>query len=539
MAAAPSLFADRVHKRKDSIMSTWRKSVGAIAISGSLLGAAVLGVNLFQDGQFALAAQSVNATRQQLASVEDSSDVYRDIHKVVEPSVVEIQVTKTMPHEQSQIPQEFQRFFHDFGGNGQFNFPGQNNNGDDNDQSPGDQGMSQQQEVGTGSGVIMDASDGYGYILTNNHVAGGASEMTVTLNDGRVIKDATLVGADPKTDLAVVKIKADHLIPAAWGDSTQLESGDHILAFGAPFGYVGSMTHGIVSALHRQAGILGQDGYENFIQVDAPINPGNSGGPLVDLQGHVVGINTAIASSSGGFQGIGFAIPSEEAHPIYDQLKSSGKITRGWLGVEIENVAQATNKAASEGYKETTGVLIRGVLHNSPATSELQPGDIVTKLNGNTIDNVSELRNAIAVEAPGSEVTLDVFRNGKEQDVKVKLGDQPSDLTALSSNTAGGHAMHGQSATMGMKLENLTSETAQQYGLSEKTGAVVTSVAPNSMAAQAGLQPGDVITHVGQRRVTSAEQVDDALSKADLKAGVQLQVDNSQGTEFLFVQANQ
>src|SRR5262249_41924353 len=146
-------------------------------------------------------------------------------------------------------------------------------------------------EVGEGSGVIMDASNGVGYIVTNNHVAGDASEMEVTLADGRVFKDAKLIGADPRTDLAVVQIKADHLTAAKWGGSTLLEPGDRILAFGSPFGYVGSMTHGIVSALHRQAGILGAEGYENFIQVDAPINPGNSGGPLVNLEGQVVGIN--------------------------------------------------------------------------------------------------------------------------------------------------------------------------------------------------------------------------------------------------------
>jgi serine protease Do len=380
----------------------------------------------------------------------------------------------------------------------------------------------------------MEASNGVGYILTNNHVAGGASEMTVTLADGRVIKDATLVGADPKTDLAVVRIKADHLIPAAWGDSTQLESGDHILAFGAPFGYVGSMTHGIVSALHRQAGILGNDGYENFIQVDAPINPGNSGGPLVDLQGRVVGINTAIASSSGGFQGIGFAIPSEEAKPIYDQLKNSGKITRGWLGVEIQNVADASDEATSEGYKGETGVLVRGVLHNSPATAELQPGDIVTKLNGQTIDNVTELRNDIAVEAPGSSVTMNIFRDGKLQDVKVKLGEQGGNAAALSD--ASGNAMRGGPA-LGMHLQNLTDESAQQFGLTDKSGAVVTSVDPNSPAAQAGIQAGDVITQVNHHEVKTAGQVDQALAKADLKTGVQLQIDNKEGTELAFVKA--
>ena len=188
----------------------------------------------------------------------------------------------------------------------------------------------------------MEVQGGSGFILTNNHVAGGATELTVTLSDGRVIKgnDVKVLGADAKTDLAVVKIKADHLIPAQWGDSDKLERGDWVMAFGSPFGYVGSMTHGIVSALHRQAGILAaQQGYENFIQVDAPINPGNSGGPLINIHGEVVGINTAIASRSGGFQGIGFAIPSNQAKFVYAGLKDHGKITRGWLGVSISDVA--------------------------------------------------------------------------------------------------------------------------------------------------------------------------------------------------------
>ncbi|MGA2582471.1 MAG: PDZ domain-containing protein [Tepidisphaeraceae bacterium] len=510
-------------------MSKWHKSIGTAALSASILGAAVLGVHVFQDGQFAYAEQTVNATRQQLASVDDSSAVYRDIHNVVEPSVVEIRVTKTVPHEQTQIPEEFQRFFHDFGG-GQFNLPAP----DEGDNGGGNQ--SEMKEVGTGSGVIMDASDGYGYILTNNHVAGGASEMTVTLSDGRIIKDAQLVGADPKTDLAVVKIKADHLIPATWGDSTKLEDGDQILAFGAPFGYVGSMTHGIVSALHRQAGILGNDGYENFIQVDAPINPGNSGGPLVNLHGEVVGVNTAIATSSGGFQGIGFAIPSEEARPIYEQLKSTGKITRGWLGIEIENVSDFSDAAASEGFKGDTGVLVHGVLHNSPATDELQPGDVITKLDGRTIDTTTELRDDVAVAAPGSEVTLNVFRDGKQQDVKVKLGNQPTDASEVASATNGHEDQSG--SAIGMQMQNLNDDLAQQYGLTEKSGAVVVSVDPNSLAAQAGLKPGDVITEVDHHKVTSPQQVDDALSKADLKAGVQLNVDNQQGSELLFVKAS-
>ena len=313
-------------------MSRLRNKALTLAAAAAV-GGAGFGAGLFRNAEFAFAAQRVDSARQQLANIDEQSTIFRDVHEAVEPSVVNIRVTKTIAQAIHPDSARIPAIFHDFGGN----LPPEMFNGNGGNGPNG----GTMREVGTGSGVIMEVSDGYGYILTNNHVAGGAGEMVVTLADGRVINDAKLVGADPKTDLAVVKIKADNLIPAKWGDSTQLQAGDRILAFGSPFGYVGSMTHGIVSALHRQAGILGADGYENFIQVDAPINPGNSGGPLVNINGQVVGVNTAIASSSGGFQGIGFAIPADEAKPVFEQLKGSGKVVRGWLGVSIENVAKA------------------------------------------------------------------------------------------------------------------------------------------------------------------------------------------------------
>jgi serine protease Do len=501
-----------------------KKPLSVAVASAAICATAFVGVDVFHDVQFARADEHVQNARQELAGVQESSAIFREIHEAVEPSVVNIRVTKTVAHESSHLPPGFQNFFHGFGG---MNLPPGLFNNDE-------QGPSSMREVGTGSGVIMETSGGYGYILTNNHVAGGASEMVVTLDDGRVIKNAELVGADPRTDLAVIKIKADHLIAAKWGDSTQLEAGDRILAFGSPFGYVGSMTHGIVSALHRQAGILGQDGYENFIQVDAPINPGNSGGPLVNLQGDVVGINTAIASSSGGFQGIGFAIPSEEARPVYEQLKSNGKIVRGWLGIEIQNVADATDAAASEGYKDLTGVFVRGVLKDSPATSKLSPGDIITSLNGKSVKNSAELRDKVAWDKPGTDITLGVFRNGKSEDVKIKLGEQ-----SPKANEMAGAGESQQMNDMGLTLANVNDGRAQQYGLSDKSGAVVVDVKPNSEAAQAGLRPGDVITQVNGGQVGDADQAEQALTKADAKSGVRLQVNNQQGSEMLFLKSDQ
>ncbi len=287
-------------------MKSTRALLSVLLIGAVSAAAGFMGFNLFQNAQFASAQQQVESTREQLAQVEDLATVFRQVGKVVEPSVVNIEVRKSvrmagrrqLPFDEDMLRRFFER------------------NGQNPPELPHDNDTFEQR--GEGSGVIMEVSDGVAYIVTNNHVAGSASEMTVTLSDGRTIENAELVGADPKTDLAVIKIKADRIIPAKWGNSDELEKGDWVMAFGSPFGYVGSMTHGIVSALNRDSvGILGRYGYENFIQVDAPINPGNSGGPLSNIRGEIVGINTAIASRSGGFQGIGFAIPSNQARVVF------------------------------------------------------------------------------------------------------------------------------------------------------------------------------------------------------------------------------
>src|SRR5690349_12718489 len=269
-------------------MSPVRRFMTGSAVVGTALVASFFATGLVKDVQFARAEQKVENTREQLAQVEDLATVFRNVGKVVEPSVVNITVTKSA-RANARLPFDedlLRRFFPDRDGDGEPDMPEE---------------LDQPQQ-GTGSGVIMEVNGSSAFIMTNNHVAGGATEMKVTLADGRVISDAKVVGTDPKTDLAVVSIKADRLIGAKWGNSDELQKGDWIMAFGSPFGYIGSMTHGIVSALNRtNIGILGTMGYENFIQVDAPINPGNSGGPLVNVHGEVVGINTAIASVTGSF----------------------------------------------------------------------------------------------------------------------------------------------------------------------------------------------------------------------------------------------
>jgi serine protease Do len=402
---------------------------------------------------------------------------------------------------------------------------------------------------GTGSGVIMEAQGSTAFIVTNNHVAGGASEIRVTLADGRVVENGKVVGTDAKTDLAVIKIDADRIIPAKWGDSDDLQKGDWIMAFGSPFGYVGSMTHGIVSALNRTGvGILGQHGYENFIQVDAPINPGNSGGPLVNVKGEVVGINTAIATRNGGFQGIGFAIPSNQAKFVYAALKEKGKVTRGWLGVAIRDVAQdAAGIKEAFHYPANDGVIVHELLDNSPVEGKLKRGDIITEMNGKPVKTVQELRNAIAATPPGSELKLKVFRGQKMQDVSMKIGEQPENMEQVSmrggrgtSPRSGSFARESAAELRGMTLANPTDEVAQKLGLKagEIKGAVVTEVKPRTPAFKAGLRPGDVITEVAQQPVADAKEAAEAIAKQDKGKMLLLYVTNSTAgaSRFVFVE---
>jgi serine protease Do len=532
-------------------MTKFKKSFAVFALAGASLAAWEGGSALIANVQFARAEDKVENSREQLQKVEDLSTVFRNIGKTIEPSVVEIEVHKTIHGaRRGNLPDDdfLRKFFKDHG----MQDPNQgDNNNDNNDNNAPDQGGGDDdlQEVGTGSGVIIETSGSDAYIVTNNHVAGGATEMSIKLVDGRVIKNGKTLGADPKSDLAVVKITADHLIPAKWGDSDQLDRGDWVLAFGAPFGYVGSMTHGIVSALNRQTnedggyGILGPQGYENFIQVDAPINPGNSGGPLVNIHGEVVGINTAIASRSGGFQGIGLAIPSDEAKVIYTMLKDKGKVTRGWLGVSIEDVQRDPGLAKSFGYTQDTGVIVQQVLQDTPSTGKLQPGDIISAIDGKPVNNVQQLRNEVALTTPGTITKLTVYRENKPIEVPIKIGEQPADVMAMRNKGGEIAPKAGDDQTgeaLGMRLATVTDELAQKYNLGDtRDGALITSVEPRSLAAKAGLQPGDLITRVGNESVTTAKDAADALSKQDASKGVRLYVTNKDGSRFVFLQNEQ
>ena len=513
-------------------MTRSKKASAALALIAASTFAVFGAQKLIGDVQFAHDQAKNQATSQELESVTNLSDVFRKVGEVVEPSVVRIDVKKTIKGMTMQPPEQLRRLLpHNL-------IPAPQPDGDDNDDSgtPDDQ----LEEAGTGSGVIIETDGSDAYILTNNHVAGDATELTVTLSDGRVIHGGKTVGHDAKADLAVVKIHANHLIAAKWGDSDTLQRGDWVLAFGSPFGYIGSMTHGIVSALNRQAGILGNAGYENFIQVDAPINPGNSGGPLVDIHGHVVGINTAIASRSGSFSGIGFAIPSDQAKEIYSMLKDKGHVTRGWLGVGIKDVSRDRAVAKSFGYEGDTGVLVQEVIENTPATGKLQEGDIITAIDGKAVADVQTLRNHVAMIAPGTTIKLSVFRDGKQTEIPLTIGQLPDNADTLSRTgpiTPQAHEGEaGVAEVAGMKLSDLNEKLAAEYGFAEqRPGALITDVKPRSVAAGSQLVKGDLITSINGKKITNAHDAAKALANFDPAKGARLYITNRVGSGFVFL----
>jgi len=348
-----------------------------------------------------------------------------------------------------------------------------------------------------------------GTILTNNHVIDGASDIKVQLSDKREFK-AKLVGADPKTDIAVLKIEASGLPTLPLGDSAQLNVGDLIFAIGDPFGIGETATMGIVSATGR--GQLGIEDYENFIQTDAAINPGNSGGAMIDIHGNLVGVNTAILShGSGGNEGVGFAIPMSMAKPVMDQILAHGKVVRGYLGVHIQDLSPEIAKAFN--YNMSGGALIGDVSPNTPASKAgLQKGDVIVKLNGQAVSDYVDLRLRISQMAPGTSVKLDVWRDGKTQDYTVALGELPEKAAAedtSSTDSSGG--------LEGVEVDELTPEIAQQLNLGAGVhGVVVTAVDPSSpaAAAQPPIGRGDVIQEINHKPIRNVSDYRQAIAGA-------------------------
>jgi serine protease Do len=373
-------------------------------------------------------------------------------------------------------------------------------------------GPTERQAQGMGSGVIVSSD---GYVLTNNHVVAEAKEIKVTVSDKREF-DASVVGTDPKSDLAVIKIKGapSGLRSVEFGDSSKLRLGDVVLAIGNPLGVGQTVTMGIVSAKGRAD--LGITAYEDFIQTDAAINPGNSGGALIDTEGKLVGINTAILSRTGGYQGIGLAIPTSMAQPIMETLKQSGRVSRGFLGVGIQDIDQELAGALK--LPSQNGVLLTEVKSDGPgAKGGLSRGDVVVKVDGKPVTSTGQFRNLIASSGAKKRVTLDVLRDGKAVSVGVELGEVPDDAGggAVGSSSGSPRATSG-GALDGVTLEELTPEHRRALSLGQdvQRGVVITELQPRSAAARAGLRPGDVLLELNRVPVDSLGKFKELYAKA-------------------------
>ncbi len=497
------------------------------AVIGGAVGAGIVMLRSESKTSWSYAAEGreAQAAREALARADyqgdDLTTAFRTVAKAMRPSVVSVSTVKHVrasrlergtPRNRPQVPEQFREFFGD-------DFPFDRfrelpNLPEDFDQ----QGM--------GSGVIISSD---GYVLTNNHVVRGADEVDVTLSDRRTIP-AKVVGTDPKTDVAVLKVEAKDLVPAPLGNSDAAEVGEWVLAVGSPFGLDQTVTAGIISAKSRQMDIAD---YEDFIQTDAAINPGNSGGPLVNLKGQVIGINTAIASRTGGNNGVGFAIPSNLASSIMDAIVKHGRVQRGRLGALIQDLNE--DLAKSFNFDSTKGVLIGDVLDDSPAKKAgLKSGDIVVEFNGKPMENANQLRMAVAATGPGTSSELTIVRDGKRQTVKITT-DELTDETAK----AGPSGAEESSADFGLTVQTLTPELADQLGYEQdQQGVVITDVDATSIAARAGLRQRDLVMEVDGKPIRNIRDFREAMSKADTAKGVRLQVMRDGSRRFVFLKTS-
>jgi len=427
--------------------------------------------------------------------VNQISEAFRAVAKRVKPAVVAIGVSQTVsPQRPAPFGPDdfFRRFF-----------------GQEPDENGREGPMRKFQRQGLGSGVIVDAD---GYILTNNHVVAEADEIMVHLADGREFK-AKVIGTDPPTDVAVIQIKAERLPVAQLGNSDKAEVGDLVLAIGSPFGLEQTVTFGMISATGR--GGVGITDYENFLQTDAAINPGNSGGPLVDMRGQVIGINTAIASRSGGYMGVGFSIPVNLAADVMKRIRETGKVVRGWLGVGIQRLTPEL--AESLKLKTEEGVLISQVFEGGPgAKAGLKAGDVALEYNGKPVKTSYDLQSAVAWTKPGTQGALVVLRDGKRMTLKVEVEERPSQ-PELARAEKGGPT---EFKDLGIQVSNLTAAEAKRYGYTKDQGVLIADVEAGSVAATAGLRRGMLILEVSRQKVASVAEFRAAMKKADLAKGI-------------------
>ncbi len=435
------------------------------------------------------------------ATLRKTSKAFSTVAKKATPAVVSVQVEKTIQSGRRQSPHGipfdnnsdlFERFF-----GPQYR----------------QQVPQQRKQMGQGSGFIISED---GYIISNNHVVGSADKIKVTMNDGSEY-DAKLIGSDPGSDVAVIKIDATNLPMIELGNSKKLEVGEWVIAVGNPFGLNATVTVGIVSAKGRSDLRLvgGGAGYEDFIQTDAAINPGNSGGPLLDIDGKAIGLNTAIYSQSGGYMGIGFAIPIDMVKAIKDQLIESGKVVRGYVGVRGDQIDPRLAKAMD--IENSKAIQIIEVVENSPADkSGLKAGDIILSMNREDIEGWSEFRNNVSLMSPGTKIELVVLRDTKQKKITVTVGSFEDAEILMGKSKAG--------EKIGIEVQELTDELAKQYGYENIEGVVVSDVKSDSEASRAGIKKGSLIISVDRKRIESVKDFNKAMEKAMEDKEVLLQV---------------
>lgn len=471
-----------------------QKGVRALIFALAIAVAAGLGFEIEKSA-------SAQQPQAQLPSPADLSRTFINVAKQVKPAVVNIDVVEKSKRSAMRLPEGFPDI-------------------------PGLGGGQPRRQRGTGSGVVISSD---GYILTNNHVAADADQITVKLADGREFK-AKRIGTDQETDLAVIKIEAQGLAFAKLGNSDVLEQGEWVIALGSPFGLEQTMTAGIVSATGRDLPGAGQ--FTHFIQTDASINPGNSGGPLINMQGEVIGINALIFSQTGTSSGIGFAIPSNLANKIYAQLIKSGKVTRGYLGVFLRPVTPALAKAI--GYEGTEGAQVQDITkEDSPAAKAgLRSGDVIVEFEGKQVKNPAQLTELVADTPVGRPAQLKYVRDGRTQTTTVNLGERPGTNEAQEEKR-GEDDENG--SPFGISTQSVTPDMARELKLKIASGVVVQKVQPDSPAADSGLQPGDVIHRINRMPITNRQDYIRAIQSLKGDKEVAVQVERGGQLQFLIV----
>ena len=475
-----------------------------------------LGIALALCAALSLAAPAGAQSEGKHDALVQLSDAYVDIVEKTSPAVVFIKVGKTVKSAGSPFggsPGDLNDLFQHFFGRG-FSSP--------HGRQPS-RPMPDRVIEGQGTGVLISPE---GYIVTNHHVVGDADDIKVRMSDNKEY-EAELIGSDPDTEIAVIKIEGSDFPSLPLGDSDKLRVGEWVIAIGNPFGLSHSVTSGIVSAQGR--GIAGIADISNFIQTDAAINPGNSGGPLLNLRGEVVGVNTAIYSRSGGYMGIGFAIPINMVKNIRDQLIETGEVTHGFLGVLIQDVTQDLAKWFET--EDVRGALIADVGEDSPAEEAgLKRDDIVLKVDGHDVEDSRAFRSRIATTAPGKKVKLTILRNGKELTKKVTIGKRPADGQFASKSSRA-------TKKLGMTVQNLTDELAQRFGYEDLEGVLVSEVEQGAPAARKGIKSGDLIQEVNRQSVRNTREFNEALADVKGRESILLRVSDGQLSRYVALEA--